>query len=66
MESIPSIYLNMLSITMIGLSKKGKALKEFAIVPPIDCFNRPTIYLVNSLVSPSNSLILRWGTEIFS
>lgn len=48
MESIPSMYLNSPSMTMMGLSKKGSALNELAIVLPIDCLSLPTTSFANS------------------
>jgi hypothetical protein len=65
-DSIPSIYLKIPSKTMIGLSKKGRALKELAIVLPIDCFNLLTNSFANSFGCPVKSVILRCGTEILS
>ena len=66
MDSIPSMYLNIPSTTIIGLSKNGKALKELAIVPPIDCFSFPTIVFPSSFGSPSKLLIFKCGIDAFS
>lgn len=52
MERIPSMYLNMPSAAIIGLSNKGRELKELIIVAPMDCRRRRTNYLAKALDSP--------------
>lgn len=56
---MPSMYLKMPSAAMIGLSKRGRELKELIIVVPIDCLSLLISSFEKALKSPWKSLILR-------